>query len=417
MLEQPHDKGTITAIQHSAEESVRFALHCMTPCNGHLRATSTFVNPDGKPQLWHDFGPLEGPGWAANSLGGASVLLRYGKAVGREDCLRAGNALIEHTLAHFVDADRRLQWLYRDVRDGAFYLNFKHNCDWFCPGSVARVILQMLECADRTEVPSLCTKLTECAYATAHWLTAITPSLANGWFPRRITPQGELHPYAAEGGDDPIFDMSGDGTHLLWMWAELARRGQDDYLQPLRRGIEAFLNAGGFYGSVNHDTYDRQENVAYAIAFRTLVRVADLLRTPLLNEYALQKVLPGLERFIMHEDRNGVATAGLLYMEDSWDTAYLWENAEAAIAYLEAHRLTHDAIYEQRAVDILLAISKHHSGNYGFLTEGVDWNNHVGAQHHIDGEEYGAIAYTEPLLNNLYHVEATCLWRDVKSRL
>ncbi|GIV16998.1 MAG: hypothetical protein KatS3mg022_2433 [Armatimonadota bacterium] len=399
-------------LRESAEQSIRFALHCLTPCDGHLRAISTFVNPQGEPQMWHDFGPLEGPGWAANSLGGASVLLRYGKTFGREDCTRAGNALIEHTLAHFVDVHDRLQWLYRDVRSGTFYLNFKHNRDWFCPGSVARVVIQMLECAERTESPLLQERLIACAHATAHWLTAITPILPNGWFPRRITPQGEPYPYAAEGGNDPIFAESGDGTHLLWMWTELTRREIGEYRSHLRRGIEAFQRAGGFYGSVNHDTYDKQENVAYAIAFRTFTRASDLLGEPALKEYALQKILPGLERFILYEDRNGVATKGLLYMEDSWDTAYLWENAEAALAYLEAYRLTGKRLYEQRATDILLAISKHHHGEHGFLTEGVDWNNHVGSQHHIGQAQYGAIAYTEPLLNNLYHVEAYCVWKE-----
>ncbi len=400
-------------IRHSAEESVRFALYCLTPCDGHLRANSTFVNPNGEPQMWHDFGPLEGPGWASNSLGGASVLLRYGKTFGREDCVRAGNALIAHTLAHFVDVHGRLQWLYRDVRSGAFYLNFKHNRDWFCPGSVARVVLQMLECAERTEDASLRRSLITCAYTTARWLSAITPVLANGWFPRRITPQGEPYPHAAEGGNDPIFERSGDGTHLLWMWTELTRRGLSDYHQHLQRGVDAFIRAGGFYGSVNHDTYDLQENVAYAIAFRTFVRAAEVLNEPSLKDYALQKILPGLERFVMHEDRNGVATKGLLYMEDSWDTAYLWENAEACIAYLEAYQLSREPLYKQRATNILLGISKHHYGEHGFLTEGVDWNNHVGKQHHINGTEYSAIAYTEPLLNNLYHVEAYCLWRGV----
>jgi len=398
-------------LRQSAELSIRFALHCLTPCDGHLRATSTFVNPQGEPQLWHDFGPLEGPGWAANSLGGASVLLGYGKAFGREDCVRAGNALIEHTLTHFVDVHGRLQWLYRDVRTGSFYLHFKHNCDWLCPGSVARVVLQMLECAERTDLLSLRKPLTACAYATARWLTAITPILPNGWFPRRITPQGDPYPYAAEGGNDPIFSESGDGTHLLWMWTELTRHGLGDYRPQLQRGAEAFRKAGGFYGSVNHDTYDKQENVAYAIAFRTFVRASDLLRERSLKEFALHEILPGLERFVLHEDRHDVATKGLLYMEDSWDTAYLWENAEAAIAYLEAYRLTGERCYEQRALDILLAISKHHYGEYGFLTEGVDWNNHVGKQHHIGQAEYGAIAYTEPLMNNLYHVEAYLVWR------
>ena len=34
---------------------------------------------------------------------------------------------------------------------------------------------------------------------------------------------------------------------------------------------------------------------------------------------------PRLDQFKMREDRNGVATKGLLFMEKSWDTAYLWE--------------------------------------------------------------------------------------------
>lgn len=401
-------------LRKSADLSVDFALYCLTPCNGHLRAISSFVNPQGEPQLWHDFGPLEGPGWAANSLGGASVLLRYGATFGRPDCIRAGNALMEHTLAHFVDAHKRLYWLYRDVRNGAFYLNFKHSSEWFCPGSVARIVVQMVECAERTDSANLRNRLTDCANVTARWLTETTPMLSNGWFPRRVTPEGKPYPKGAEGGDDPIFACSGDGTHFLWMWAALSQKGIGDYRTLLRRSIEVFQQEGGFFGSVNHDTYDKQENVAYAIACRTFLRAADTLGNPDLRLYALQHLLTGLERFVMHEDRNGVATKGLLYMEDSWDTAYLWENAESALAYLEAHQLTGEAHYLRRAEAILLGVSRHHYGEHGFLTEGVDWNNHVGRQHHIDRAEYGAIAYTEPLLNNLYHVEAYCLWHEMR---
>jgi hypothetical protein len=58
---------------------------------------------------------------------------------------------------------------------------------------------------------------------------------------------------------------------------------------------------------------------------------------------------------------------------------------------------------------ILRAIAKHHYGPHGFLTEGVDWNNHVGKQHHFGAAEYGDIKYTEPLLNNLHIVEPTLL--------
>jgi hypothetical protein len=111
----------------------------------------------------------------------------------------------------------------------------------------------------------------------------------------------------------------------------------------------------------------------------------------------------------MREDRNGVATAGLLFMERSWDTAYLWENAEAAAAYMEAFFDTGNPGYRARAAEILQAIAGHHHGPHGFLTEGVDWNNHVGVEHHVDGAQFGDIRYTEPLLNNLHIVEPTLL--------
>jgi len=42
----------------------------------------------------------------------------------------------------------------------------------------------------------------------------------------------------------------------------------------------------------------------------------------------------------------------------------------------------------------------------------VDWNNHVGRQHHFGEAEFGAIRYTEPFLNNLHIVEPTLLWAD-----
>ncbi len=99
----------------------------------------------------------------------------------------------------------------------------------------------------------------------------------------------------------------------------------------------------------------------------------------------------------------------LVFMEKSWDTAYLWENAEAALAYIEAYIDTNNQSYLADGLTILRAIAKHHHGRYGFLTEGVDWNNHVGKQHHFDGAEYGDIKYTEPLLNNLHIVEPTLL--------
>jgi hypothetical protein len=68
--------------------------------------------------------------------------------------------------------------------------------------------------------------------------------------------------------------------------------------------------------------------------------------------------------------------------------------------------------YLVKALTILRAIARHHHGPHGFLTEGVDWNNHVSAQHHFDHAEFGDIRYTEPLLNNLHIAEPTLFFLE-----
>ena len=184
-----------------------------------------------------------------------------------------------------------------------------------------------------------------------------------------------------------------------------------DYTAEVRRQCAVFTNAGGIFGSINHDTYDPLENVACSVAFRTLLLASQALKDPALRAFAYDRCLGSLDQFKMREDRHGVATRGLLFMEKSWDTAYLWENAEAALALFEAAADTRsqDAArsraYELDGLTILRAITRHHHGPYGFLTEGVDWNNHVGRQHHFDQAEFGAIRYTEPFLNNQHIAE------------
>jgi hypothetical protein len=182
-----------------------------------------------------------------------------------------------------------------------------------------------------------------------------------------------------------------------------------DYTDKIKEKVKLFIDCGGIFGSINHDTYDEHEDVSYAVAFRVLREVAMLLDDKNIRDFAYNKCLAGLDQFKMGEDRNGVQTKGLLFMEKSWDTAYLWENAEAALAYIEAYLDTNNKSYLLDGLTILRAIAKHHQRDTGFLTEGVDWNNHVGKQHHFNGAEFGDIQYTEPLLNNLHIVEPTLL--------
>jgi len=394
-------------LRDSARDSVRFAHRCLEPAEGgRWRAVSTFVDPDGKTQHWHDFGDLEGPGWAANALGGAYQLHEWGQFDHCHLLQAVAVGLMDHVLEDgFLQTDGFI-WGYRDTATDSRCLNFKHTDDWFCPGSMARVGLQMLWAADTLPSGDRRTaRLTSSAQRAAEWLLAhVRP--VEGWYPRRCRPDGRPYDQRAEGGPDPLFACSADGLHIPWLLLELQARSLGEYTEVVREKLEVVLARGGIYGSVNQDTYDADENVARAIAFRALMRGARALGSETLRRFAYENALAGLERFHMPEDRNGVATRGLLFMEDSWDTAYLWENAEAALAYLEAYEDTRERRYLCWAVTILRAIAKHHYGELGFLTEGVDWNNHVGQEHHIGQAEFGAIRYTEPLLNNLHHVEA-----------
>ena len=68
----------------SARASVAFARRCLEPTPTGLRAKSSFVTPDGEVMHWHDFGDLEGPGWAANAVGGATLLYRWARYLGDE---------------------------------------------------------------------------------------------------------------------------------------------------------------------------------------------------------------------------------------------------------------------------------------------------------------------------------------------
>ncbi len=394
-------------IHDSAADSARFAHFCLeSTAHGRWRAASSFVDVEGAPQHWHGFGDLEGPGWAANAVGGAYQLYAWGRYDHCSILERVGLGLLDHVLHDGFVQDGGFIVGYRDTARNRFCLNFKHTDDWLCPGSMAKMALQMLWAADTIAPDDVHTpKLRDAAARAAEWLLR-SVQLVDGWIPRRCTPDGTPYPKSAEGGDDPCFASSADGLYVPWLLAELTSRGLADHRARLRELVDVVVGRGGITGSINHDTYDADENVAHAEEYRLLRRAARVLDDPKLLEFGLERALPGLDRFRMAEDRNGVATRGLFYMEDTWDTAYLWENAEIALAYLEAYADTGERAYACRAVTTLRAVARHHHGPHGFLTEGVDWNNHVGREHHIDGAEFGAIRYTEPLLNNLHHVEA-----------
>lgn len=406
MSEIPED----TILFASAWASARFTLACLEPVNDHLRAKSSFVDPTGEIMHWHEFGDLEGPGWAANSLGGAALLYRWSAFTGDPAFQTAALGLVDHVLEDGFVEESGFIWPYYELAQRRFCLNYVHRDDWLCPGSLAKIGVHMLELADLLPGDPCAVRLREAALNLAVWLRQHTPRLPNGWVPRRITLEGAAFDRSPTGGPDPIFDHSADGLFLLELCDALAARGLGEFRGDALALGDAFVSLGGVWGSINHDTYDDHESVAYSCAFRILIRAASNLGRPGWEAFAYASALPALERFRMQEDRNGVVTRGLLYMEDSWDTAYLWENAEAAHAYLEAWAARGAPDYLQAGRLVLRAIANHHHGQMGFLTEGVDWNNHVSERHHVDGVYYADINYTEPLLNNLHLLGPTLFY-------
>ena len=412
-------------IVDSARDSVRFTIEkTLTHCDkGHLASKSSFVNPEGEVMGWHDFGYIEGPGWAANAIGGAYEIYRLGAFCNQKEWQTKALGILDHVLDHgFIDDETGLIRGYRDTQTQKTYLNYRHNSDWFCPGSMAKNGYQLLIFADELGNDPRAERMRMAALRCASWIDDHLDTAPNGWFPRRCTPEGAAYNMTPEGKQDAFYQTSADGLFILQLQAALSQRGLADYREQLAKKTRVFMEAGGFFGSINHDTYDPRECVSYSVAFRTLRLIAKVLGDDAARKFAYETCLPGLEHFKMREDRNGVATTGLLYMEDSWDTAYLWENAEAALAYLEAaadlreNSPEKSRRFEMDGLVILRAISHHHYGPHGFLTEGVDWNNHVGQQHHIGQSEFGAIRYTEPFLNNQHIVEPTLYYLENLAR-
>ena len=396
-------------ILDSARDSVRFAEGTLVPFEGKLACKSSFVDQDGTIMGWHDFGNLEGPGWAANAVGGAYEIYMFARHNRDPALMEKAILLLDHVLEDgFIDYETGFITGYRDTAKNEYCLNYQHKSDWFCPGSMAKIAYQLLIFGDLLEGERK-NKMQRAAAKCAVWIDANIKTTSNGWYPRRCKPTGEHYPQNAYGDGDILFEKSADGLFIIQLFTGLSQRGLADYKDTIKEKIGAFIKAGGIFGSINHDTYDEHEDVAYAVAFRILREAAKLLGDETIRNFAYDKCLAGLEQFKMTDDRNGVQTTGLLYMEKSWDTAYLWENAEAALAYFEAYIDTNNESYLADGLTILRAIAKHHHGRHGFLTEGVDWNNHVGKQHHFDEAEYGDIKYTEPLLNNLHIVEPTLL--------
>jgi hypothetical protein len=389
----------------SARDSVRFAHYCLEALDqGRWRATSSLVDPDGRPAHGHGLAGLEGPGWAANALGGARNLYAWGRFDNNHILQKVALGLIDHVLEDgFLQPDGFI-WPYRVVGSDRQYLNFKHNDVWFCPGWMAKTALQMLWLSDTLDHDPRVLRLRSYAPLTAQWLLArLLPS--EDWYPRRCTSDGTPCKEGSEGGPDPLAYSSAAGLYIVWLLLELSERGIGTHAEVVRQKLEAIIRRDGIYGSIDPAGSDLDTAAGRAVAYRLFRRASRSFRDPSLGEFAVEDALAGLERLQVTEDMNGVVTKGLVRSAPTRDTANLWENAEVSLAYLEAFEDTQDRDYLCNGVTILRAIAKHHNGPNGFLADSVDWSTPSVAERDAPHLAPVSSHQTTPLQSNLHHTE------------
>jgi hypothetical protein len=407
-------------ILDSALASVRYALAvCDDPGDGSLRCRSVTTSPDGS-LIRYRGRLIECVGYCADSVFAANHLMRLGALLENDELCDAGRRLARHCLnAGFFDDLNIPVRLYRDTESRELLDNLEGRPEYLELGHMARVGHQLLGLNDPAAQAA--------ALRLISWLRK-TEVCANGWFPRRCTPDGRIYDRAPDAlgptqleppfPPDPLFDRSGAGCFVIQLFAAAHRAGIEDLSVPITTAVDAFISAGGHFGSTNTDTEDMHENVSYAIAYLALQEAADVLGRPDWGRLALESCLLPLEQFELREDLNGLATKGLLFMERSWNSACMWEVAMCALAYLEAYRATGRREFMLKALTILRAVAKHHHGELGFLTEAVDWDGHSVKTRHFAGAARGDINDTHPFLNNLHVVEPTLTYlRDFAYRL
>ena len=87
---------------------------------------------DGKVMGWHDFGNLEGPGWAANAVGGAYELFMFAEHNKDSSLAEKALLLLDHVLEDgFIDYKTGFITGYRDTTTNKFCLNYQHKSNCF----------------------------------------------------------------------------------------------------------------------------------------------------------------------------------------------------------------------------------------------------------------------------------------------
>jgi hypothetical protein len=115
----------------------------------------------------------------------------------------------------FIDARRGFNRGYRENTTGKFCPNYKHNSDWFCSGSMAKVAFQPLLFADELGHGGCAKRMRVIALRCAEWIQKNVELVPNDWFPRRIESTGKVNRKSTDGGRDSLSQTSADGLFIV----------------------------------------------------------------------------------------------------------------------------------------------------------------------------------------------------------
>src|SRR3990170_4063480 len=106
-------------------DSIRFTVdHTLVRGERTIWSKSSFVDPAAEIMHWHDFGDLDGPGWAANAVGGGYEIYRLGRFLAgaqrgtriEADLCSTALGILDHVLLDgFVDRETGFIIGYRDL--------------------------------------------------------------------------------------------------------------------------------------------------------------------------------------------------------------------------------------------------------------------------------------------------------------
>ena len=406
------------SLLESAVDAACYTVAATVPSEIGSNAQSFLTDIVGKPA--RTGGRLiQGIGYCADAAYGAVALFSLAHFTGREEFSRTAAAIALHSVrAGYLDDPDVPVRLYRDAETHEFFDQVEARNSYFDVGHMAKAIENLVKLSphlgamDRETVTAAAKRFVDfvrrCARTSTGWLPRRNAHDLSAYTLARIPPQES----GAEPRKDAVAETSGAGLLTLSCMLELDRMGHGGLRDFLRETCDAFVDHGGYFGSINTDTEDPEETVSVARAVQTLLDAATRLGVVRYREFALEECLPRLRRFHMADDRNGQPTAGLLRLSDSYSSACLWECSEAALAYFRAAQERGGASDMVAGLSVLRGIARNHHGSLGFLPSELDWNGRMSPEKHLVPGEYGPRALTHPYMNNLHVVTSTLFYLE-----